>query len=1173
MATLQAPPVRDVTIVKLSRNFAELKWETVGMGFRYEVHVRSAITADGIEAQPFSPIYPNEYTENTSIFLDISENVKYYQWRVRSVFKGFSPGEWAETFIGNSTDINEYNLEHQAEFTPSDYFIENRLELNNTSFLNARNDLQATLCRPGYEFNTNMINADSAAYWFVTNPGFGNNYGPIPKVCTSDARVVPSVIGDVIYAFERWQEVCKVSADGGETWVTYKATNSRLGNPIYDNLCQQAETFSYLLGYDYLIQGVQSTDVDYSHDNATQYSFASVDLIFDQLDYDLGFGFDVERFTNLAVLPPVVKQKADSFGVDNVMTIVTYENHWVWHNNRTPNVFDNVLSEQYGERVFEYTGELDNEPVYDVYTVVKNDVSRPGFDETSAHVIVKKIQYFDDPAIGVDYQDGAFYALVVGEWTYVDGIRSEAHDDNNIRGVYRLSRNPVLDPGTGQIISYDTFDWERVFGETQEQRDLISIYSVISRDEESLIVGLELAKNIGEEGNPVYDNRQVSSGAPGGETHSVLGSHYGTIDDPELVSGNNDVVEAVMYFKKPYFTTYNKPFKQIISTVDGDTWDYKPQDYYGAAYYNWMQRNQSRDLKSWTNEIMYIKSDDTFRRNFTDIPVSSKWYEEQSDGQYALYAPPLSIYGFNGYADGAIIHSANDNKVIGYYKFSHKVNVSADIKWNPASTVMTGELVEYTPVLIEPDVEDPNYILDPHLTPLVYKMAPENYLDADGFFKEFATHYTDFISKSNGSAYNELFNLLNSKDPLSDHYTEYLHKLIYQRNRLLDADKREAVTRFFLSKRADFYSTKGIANSYQFLFKLLYNEDVDLEIESINTFEFFITVESNDVTDDLVGSRIVGANGNADVTYYERVYVDGKRQWRLSLNNLIGGFESGETITSDTLDFTAVALTGVQGDTIDYNSSDFVNRSRSYYVMKIRSEMQLSQYQDDVIRFIHPIGFGFLGITLLTVLINHGISVDHVETIVDAQRSIRLDNGIGDVFPENTSWLDANGNRQYDEFGELLTSPHPLAGLSGLDYVIHDRINLTQGITETQYNDYWSNPLDIMLDESKVRDDVRFTESSTGDPLDEYGGVIRTINPNYNPLAGVRQADENGSMLWSYTPYERRSTLQRTLASGAFSISDYFIDPDETRRLKDNIGNPYDPIEPTSVNIPLPEES
>lgn len=1160
---LQAPPIMEVMIDKLTKNYAEISWTTVGEDFRYEIHLRSATSIESLLEQEYSSLYPNPFTRETRLFSRINDSVRYYQWRIRSVYRGFEPGEWTTSDIGYASDSNDYEISTQAEFTLASSFIEQRLSNDNDQYLNSRNPLQATLVRPGYVFDPRMFNVQAASPWFVTNPGFSANYGPVPSVCLDNRRIIPSVIDDVIYAFERWQEVCKVSNDAGQTWQTYRATNSRLGNPVYDCICKQSESFSYLLGYDYLIQGVSSTDIDYSHDIGHEYSHASVDLTFDKLDYDLGFGFDVERFKDLALLPPQVRHKADSFGVDNVMTVVTHGNTYVWHNNRIPRIYDDVQSELYGERIFETTGTVNNEPLYFAEHVVVNDKSRPNFDADTADVCVKKIQYFDDPSYGLDYQDGNMYALVIGEWEHdASGNRIGTHDPNEVRGVYRLNRTPIYQDSI--VIGYKDLEWERVYGNVPDERLLLNERSVISRDNTHLIVGHDLTKNFGEEGNPAYDNRQESSGSPG-NYHSKPGSHYGTIDDSYLVDTHDGVDEAVRMFSKPFFTTHIQPHSQIISTTDGTTWDYKPQDYYGAAHLNWMQRAQTRDWKSWSNEIMYYKNESIFRRDFPDRD-NERWEETFIEGEYVFDAPNLSIIGYNGYAQGAIIHTAHDNKVIGYYRFPYRVDLEAPIRWSPERTIMKASLTNYVPVIIEPPKPEPNTLLDPALTPLIYKMMPENYLDADGFYKEFAKHYLDFISKADGSAYNNVYNLLNSKNPLDDHYTEYLHKLIYERNRVLEPEKRDAVVKFFLARRADFYSTKGILDSYKFLFKLLYNEDVDIEVESLNTFEYSIVVNSNNVTDDIVGRRLFSETGNADVTFINRHYIDGKRYWKLTLNNLIGELNIGDVLEIDGYDFEATAMTGVRGEKIDYDSNEYLDRSKSYYVMKLRSEIQLSQYKDDVIRFVHPIGFGFMGITLLTVLINHGVSVEHHETIVDSYRLVRYDNGIGTGFSVNTSLLDLNDKeRVYNSFNEIQMKPHPLHGKDPIDYVIHDRVSNTTGITVSEYNRYWSNARHIAVDEYSPIDEQRYIEVDVPDTNGKWGGKKRIINPSYNPVAKIQSADRNNSIQWDMSAYERAPAFLLDWSTAAVSISDMYLDPEN--RLKDNVGNSYDPETPSQKQI------
>lgn len=1314
MATLiPAPPVREVTITTLTSHFARINWETVGDGFRYEIHYRSGASVEGVMGEEYRAVYPNPWTGDTTYFTEITPSVKFWQFRVRAVYKGFTDGEWKETAIGQSAELNTYDLFAQGEFTPATSFIEKRLNENNQAYLNPLNPLQATLCRPGYFFNPIISDYRAAENFFVTNPKFSANYGTVPSVCNpiSQNRQVPAIIDDVIYVFEKWQEVCKISNDGGVTWHTYDALNDRVGFPVYNNVVQQNDTFSFVLGYDNLIQGIGSTDVDFSSANGTQYSFASVDLTFDKLDYDLGFGFEVERFTNVAPLPPQVRQKADAFAVDNTMTVVSYDNNWVWHNNRVPSIDENVASPHYGERLFDFSGhDAGNLPIYFEGRIVPNDASRPGFDEDVNRVAVKKMQYYVDPTGNAEPGNdlGAIYALVMGEWIMdPDGNRAGIEDPNEIRGVWRLNRTPIYD--TNQtVIGFSNFSWTRVYGEEVYERELINEFSVISRDEDSLIVGHDLQPFVGEPGTPLYDNRQQSSGATAkllngdfdnsvggweaisnaytltwdnttgrarvdsktsagtlpeiistgspmpvttgslyqigsnfdmqgtgviprvvireaantsniihtisgdattgtnnaqlvneywtstftgdvviglqvdttsavespetianwfnnarfGGYHSQPSDFYGTIDDPQLVTDDPEVREAVQFFSRPLYTTEKQPGRQIVGTTTGHPgeWSAKPQDYYGSADFNWMHRSKTRDFKSWALEIIYLKPATTFTVDFNDSD-DLRWKETQTDEAYLFQAPDLTIRGYNGYADGAIIHTANDAKVVGYYKFPYRVDVTALIRWNPTTHVMSGSLIAYDPIVVTPPSEDVFKLNDPELSKLIYKLAPEAYLDNDGYYRKFIEYYLQYVSKGTNSSYNNLFNLMNSKNPSMDQYTEYLHKLIYQRNRYLDEEKRAEVTKFFLSRRGDFYSTKGIINSYEFLFKLLYNEAVEVEVESLNRFEYFLEVSSNGVTSDIVGRRIYSTNGSADITYYERQYSDGKRYWKFSLNNLIGSFAIDDVIKIDGFEFEATARSAITGDIIDYQSKDFADRNKSYYVMKLRSEMQLSQYKDDVIRFVHPIGFNFLGITVLTALINQGVSIERTETTVDFFFTTRADSGIGRTFPDRTSSLDADGNRQYDSFGNLLTRVHPLAGQACVDHSIIDRVTNTPGITNAEYNNYWGNDYSVAVDEYKAIDNTRIVETATGDPNDQWGGFKRTQNPDYNPVAAVRPADVNSSVIWGMQPIDRIGENVPGAAAGWASVSD--MRNDESRRLKDNVGNPYDPEVPT----------
>ncbi|WVX87474.1 baseplate wedge subunit [Vibrio phage EniLVp02] len=1058
MATvmLKAPPIREVRVTKLSANFAEIEWDRIGSNFRYEIHVKAGVNVDSMgEYRRLG------YTEDIRYFMDdnVIQPNTVYQFQVRAVYKGFNPGDFTESEVVLTPLVNNYTFTTQDNFQLSKPFTHNFFTLNDKTYLDVDNDqLYATLVRPGYSFNANMEWYTEASAEFVRNNGFQLNYGKVPVVCHSEDRVIPAVIDDVIYAFERYQGICKVSNDGGQTWHIYDALRGRAGNPVDECIAQQNSTNTFVLGWDYIYQGIPSLDLTFDNDRER---WSTVEYTFEKLDVENPFGFDTERFTPLAPIPAAIRNKAESFTMDDYQLVVCAEDKLYEYVIRNPKIDENPSSPDYGSRIFET----------EIHRITGTD-----------DAVIKKAQFYRDPDIGVDL--GTFYFLVPGVWIRdttpgpTFGKKLGIDDTHPARGVYRMNRTPqlVVNPDFDEdqpetpdnpryiVTGFTINGFTRVYGNIDEERAKIDKFSSLTRDDKQLLVGVKL-------------------------------SGWDVVDDPNVPEGASS---AVRYYKEQLFTTHQQKRLQAVGTRDGTNFEPVAQDYYGSAEFNWMDRSGTRDFKDWQNNIIYVRPRTTFTVPFDDLSTN-RWTYSFADGVHKIDAPDLTIRDFSGYTDGALIHN-QFGRMIGYFKFGYRIAAPADIQWIPARHVLTATLDGYTPTVIPPTPEDPDYVLDPDIVPLAGRMAPESYLVEDGLFKKFTEYYLQFISRGSGTAYNNLYNLLNSQYARDPHYTEYMYKEIYSRNRVLDKDKREAITRFFLARQNDFYSTKGIINSYKFLFKLLYNEDVDIEVESLNRFEYYITVSSDDLTDDIVGRRIFTATASADVTYYERVYVDGVIRWKLTLNNLIGQFRVGQMVQSQwDPNFDAMVTDGIKGDTTNYNSDDYKNRSRSYYVMKIRSEIQASQYKNDVVRYVHPVGFGFVGITLLTVLINRGLTMEHVESIVDFFGSIRFDMGSGRVYPERIPVLDPNGDLQYDENGDIITKSHPQGGqLIPLD--------------ETAYNAEWDN-----------------------------------------------------AELWGLTPYERRGELAPTFDASWARFSDLISRSAE--RLKDNIGNYYDPDTPSQKKI------
>lgn len=1049
MTKLIAPPLRELRVVKLAANYAEIQWDRIGANFRYEVQLSGGAAADSM-----GPWRRVDYTQETFYFFDDNQIQRdtYYRMRVRAVYKDFEPGLWTETDTVLSFSTNSYAFATQQNFELSKPFIGNFFTLNDKSYLDTENDaLYATLVRPGFDFDKNVEFYTEEGASFVRNNGFQVVYEQVPIVCKSQERVIPAVIDDVIYAFERFQGIAKVSNDGGQNWHVYNALNGRAGNPVSNCIAQQNKTNTFVLGWDYMYQGIPSLDLTFDNDRE---HWSSVEFTFENLDIENEFGFETERFTPLAPIPATLRGMAEAFAVDDYQMIVAGEDKLYEYIIRNPGIQSGGVDD--GSRIFD--------PLEHRIT---------GADDA----VIKKIEFFKDPLIGVDL--GTFYFLVPGIWIRNTDIADPEFnkklgidDTSAVRGIYRMDRtavivtNPDYDPilpTTPEnpltiITGFTIAGFTKVYGITAEERVRMTNETTLSRDEGQLIIGVELQK-----WDVVADTRP-----PEGTT-------------------------AVRYYKEQIFTSRQKRLTQAIGTTTGEagSWAHRVQDYYGSAQFNWMARSGTRDFKDWQNNVVYIRPLTTFTVPFSDL-ASERWSYEFEQGKHRFNAPNLTITEFSGYSDGALIHN-QAGRMIGYYKFAYRIDSPATITWVPEIHMLTATLSDFKPQIIQQEIDAIDYKIDPEISPLLNKMVPETYIPEDNLYKKFAEYYLQFISKGSENSYNKMYNLMASKYARDKHNEDYINKEIHARNQILDPQTRKDVTQFFLSHAPDFYSTKGIINSYKFLFKLLYNEDVDIEVESLNRFEYFIDVTSNDMTEDMVGRRIFTTSGSADITYFERVYNKGIMHYKLTLNNLIGQFNPGQLVNSQwDVNFVAMVANGVQGDATNYNSQDYKDRSKSYYVMKIRSKIQASQYSDDVVRYIHPVGFNFIGITLITVLINQGLSISHNETIVDLFNSMRFDMGGAQRYPEMLPILDAEDQLQYDSQGKLREVAHPLGGQA-----------------------------------------------------------IPVVEAEYNALF-------NNDMALGTLPFDRRGEITPRFDASWVRWSELITKL--TGRLKDNIGNPYDPV-------------
>lgn len=592
------------------------------------------------------------------------------------------------------------------------------------------------------------------------------------------------------------------------------------------------------------------------------------------------------------------------------------------------------------------------------------------------------------------------FALITGE---VKNLNDDPTDPKNVIrsmhiGVY------VLDAGATKF--------RRVFGNTVEERRRIEHgWSNMSRDTTDLFFS---------SGDFKYIQYK---------------------DDHELVLNNPEVSSAISYYAPPQHHHDKHWMMMSFRATEDSGWEeFTPgrMRFYAEPWFNWMARSGNRNWITTSDHALVVYNSKSYTK-YVDILSTTDptriLHETWDKGDATFYCPNVEFDSFIKYSSGIMFHEP-DGKLVGFYQFDYRVRDNVKIVWKPKTVMFRAFLQnQEREVPWVPD-RGPGE-RDPDLSPLLRKMMPDSYLLEDSNFEAFCTYYLQFISDGYGTHYNELLNLIRDKYPREEHAWEYLWSEVYKRNIYLSKDQRDAVVRFFEARKNDFYATKGIEDSYKFLFKLLYNEEVEIDIESKNSTEYDIIVESTNINDDIVGRTIYTPSGRCNVTYIEREYQNGKLVWRMTIHNMLGRFIAGQVVKSEKTSFEGMIIQGVRGKEMLSNTIEYINRSRSYYVMKIRSPLPTSRYRDDVLRFVHPVGFGFIGITLITMFINAGLSMKHVETIINKLKNYKWDAGLPLYYPDRKAAL-FNDVIQRDSFGDPIYEELPRAGEDypcGQDYI------------------------------------------------------------------------------------------------------------------------------------------
>ncbi|AIA64900.1 baseplate wedge subunit [Cronobacter phage S13] len=937
---IKAPSITGLKIKKLSANQVQLTWDSVGGNFYYLIEYAYVPKSGRLHWESLG------YTKDTMWFEEksIAPNTKY-KFRISSTFNGFTPSDWVETEVFETFDTNVYLISKMVEFLPNNYFIRRKLGQNDKRYIDFNDEtIQASLMVENFRYDPEIQNISNFSRFIMTDPERHEIQGPVPVVCSDEKRVMLTEIDGVLYAMERWQPVVKVSNDRGQNWIYYKAFNGRVGNPMSKTCTYQNDSTTYVLGYTEVFYGRKPSAIRFSSDIERWSN--NIDT-FAQQDFNSEVGFPVELFSHFALYPADITMKVEAQACNS---------RWLYAVAR-----DKVRRIDIVVTPLDADGRNAWDP--ETYRITGDDLA-----------ITKKLDMLNEK----------MYALVVGRLKGANldpTIQKNVDYSADIKGVYQFDDVALK--------------WNRVFGNTKEERDLINEFS-----------------NMSTNGKDIFFS-------------SMKFKFPGTLKDEHTMQKYpTKVSDAVRFNSVPGYNSTKKIHFNLMRSEDGINWKRSYQRYYNEAIFSWMRRSHTR---TWiTHDMRAAVIYEEFAYTKTLDPDKEIQKETWDTGTVTFNLPDVRFENFIKYTNGIMIHNINGD-VIGYYELPYRSKDTLNIFWKPSNTMMICELQNQERVEpFKPKLEDG--LRDPDLRPLIDTMAPEEYIYDDGLFRQFNDYYLQFISEGTDSYYNKLLNLIKNKYPREADSYEYLWSEIRRRNIYLDKEKREQVVKFFETRSTDFYSTKGIKESYTFLFKLLYNEDVEIDFESSVGIDYDIIVESANIDQDIVGRTVYTPTGRANVTYYERLYEEGMLKWKITIHNLIGEFMAGQELKSERTRFTGTITRGVRGKEVSYSSIDYLNRKRSYYVMKIKSQLSMSRYKDDVIRFVHPVGFGFVGITLLTMFVNAGLSMRHSETILTLFKTLRWDAGLPSEYPEMLPRKDLNGNIMFNEYNVMLEDPNPLKG-------------------------------------------------------------------------------------------------------------------------------------------------
>lgn len=469
----------------------------------------------------------------------------------------------------------------------------------------------------------------------------------------------------------------------------------------------------------------------------------------------------------------------------------------------------------------------------------------------------------------------------------------------------------------------------------------------------------------------------------------------------------------------------------------------------------------------WINDLQQIAIIFPEKTYIQSLQNTSETF---SDGTTTIYADPFTFTDILTSTSGAVFYEKSSGDLIGFHNLPVTRTGDVTFNWSNLTTVLQsvlsiGSLTEESVIT----ATEPRDAI-PRLDPMVIKVLPQYHIDKEPIYAKFVELYLKYISETSYENYGQLYNLIKNHDVNETEFFDLFETDLIKRNVTSSTEKYNELVKFVNNHAYDIYSIKGTEDSYEFMFKLLYNADVTVKVESDYNFVYQIDVGIQTINDipaysftsdeieayaqSYLSESIVQLQPEEDNPSAGRIYADIVRVqfkenaaddsipdeytlpiYTLSLTNLYGDFELGKnykiTATDEAIVTTKSTLT-----TSDINITDdqFLDDDIAFgFPLRVEVNLPVNIYKNDMIRFVHPAGFPFVGVFLLTSFVNSGLTFDHLETIIDFYSTISWDSGIPSVYPTTIPSLDTSSEYQYDINGDIVTQAEP-NGLGGLPF-------------------------------------------------------------------------------------------------------------------------------------------